>query len=189
MFSSNSLPLIAACVAALASPIFSAPTITLNARQAAATNTIPPGTGPAGIVCYSEPDSSQHGALPVGSGLTWYVTVPASSLPPGLPLAKHNEGTGSALSAALKHKCGLGITYEKYQDVSGGLYATFTTPMTCRKGSVHDAIDNAFHTAGGKSPDALCTETNGDSPGGGEIGASVWDGLLEGLGAAAGDGG
>lgn len=170
-------PLVATFILALLSPAFSAP-VNSNAMLKPRDNSITPGPGPAGITCYSEHSQAIHGALPSGSGLSWFVTIPASSLPPGLPLAKKDQGTGSALHAALRHKCGLGITYEKYNNVNGGLAAQFTTPVTCADGSVHDAIDNAFHTAGGENPDAFCQNP---PPSGGANPAFIAIAVLAGL--------
>ena len=188
MVSFRPFPLLAASVATLPSSVFSAPPndhLILKPRQ----NTITAGGGPAGITCYSQNVQAVHPALPDNSALTWVVTIPASSLPPGLPLAKKDQGTGSALQDALKHKCGLGITYEKYTDVGGGLAATFTTPITCRDGSVHDAIDDAFHTCGGKRPDAECADPpSSGSPDGASVAIAVLSGIVGGAGAASGGG-
>lgn len=59
--------------------------------------------------------------------------------------------------------------------------ARFTTPVTCREGSVHDAIDNAFHNVGAPNPDAFCTVVNRGDTSGAEKAVAGFAGVVEGI--------
>ncbi|MCJ1280674.1 hypothetical protein MMC21_008504 [Puttea exsequens] len=182
---STHLPLIAACAAILASHVNAFPTRT-SLPLAIRDNTPEPiqsGPGPAGIVCESEDGTDAHPAMPHGDGIVWSVTIPQASVPigNGLPLAEVGQGTGSALHDSLRRKCGDGITYDTYYDWQGALAAYFTTPVTCRAGSVSNAIDSAFDRVRADKPHALCTDPPSGDDESGEGGASGLAGIISGI--------
>ncbi len=107
---SANLALITACIAAFISHVYPRPTPADHVLS-------PRDGGPGGIDCNGYDSGAVQPKAPTGSSLTWYVTISKGTLPAnGLPLAKNNQGTGSALHEALRHKCGDGITFEKYVD-------------------------------------------------------------------------
>jgi len=104
---SANLALITACIAAFISHVYPRPTPADHVLS-------PRDSGPGGIDCNGYDSGAVQPKAPTGSSLTWYVAIPKGTLPAnGLPLAKNNQGTGSALHDALRHKCGDGITFEK----------------------------------------------------------------------------